>query len=499
MRVKLDTTDILSILSQMPSSILFKCPEKDIVYMSKGFERDFGMLQAVSVDANSFVFFDPETKAPIPPCNSPFALAEQGETVAQHLRLQTDSRAMNCFVESGVISTHLGDWVVLQIKTNVTAMFNENNKNSAVSKHIAFNQLLTNLSSKLITASINELDGIIDQALAALGAFCDVDRCYIFEFSDNAESMSNTHEWVAAGVTPFIDELQNMPTSSLPFFKRYIFNGMFKVDNVEMLPEEAAAEKIVFDEQRIFSVLCVRIMVDEIIYGFIGCDIIGSPYSWNAFDIEYLRRIGEMLGNTLQSLHNRKALQKAQAELLEANKQLERLANIDGLSGIANRRLFDSTLLRDVERCNEQGLALSLLLIDVDFFKQFNDAYGHVAGDEALKKIADTLTNSCVGSDDLVARYGGEEFAVILPSTGLDELHAIAARIIRNVKFLDIYHKASDYDSKLTVSIGMACWDPSSPSQDSLSQSNEKALWLVRHADEALYRAKASGRNCAKL
>lgn len=91
-----------------------------------------------------------------------------------------------------------------------------------------------------------------------------------------------------------------------------------------------------------------------------------------------------------------------------------------------------------MERCNEQGLTLSLLLIDVDLFKQFNDAYGHIAGDAALQKIAETLSNSCLGSDDLVTRYGGEEFAVILPNTRLDELHAIASRIIRNVKFLDI-------------------------------------------------------------
>ena len=495
----MNTTDILSILCQMPSSILFKCPESASIYASKGFEQDFGISQSDSVGTHSFVFFDPETKDVIPPCNSPFTLAEKGEIVAQHFRLQTGLRTMNCFVESGVITTPAGKWVVLQVKTNVTALFSENKKSSAVSKHIAFNQLLTNFSSKLITASVHELDGIIDQALAAFGVFCDVDRCYLFEFSDDTECMSNTHEWVAAGVTPFIDELQNMPTSSLPFFMNHITDGMFKVDDVATLPDEAAAEKHIFDEERIFSILCVRIMVDDTMYGFIGCDIIGSPYVWNAFDIEYLRRIGEMLGNTLQSLHNRKALQKAQTELLEANKQLERLANIDGLTGIANRRLFDSTLLRDVKRCFEQGEALSLLLIDVDLFKQYNDAYGHVAGDAALQKIADTLTNSCAGNVDLVARYGGEEFAVILPNTRLDELHAIAARIIRNVKFLDIHHQASDYDNKLTVSIGMACLELSSPCKDAALQSSESALSLVQQADRALYRAKASGRNCAKL
>lgn len=495
----MNTTDILSILRQMPSSILFKCPESASIHVSKGFERDFGIRQSAFVDTHSFTFFDLETKEMISPGKSPFALAEKGQAVAQHYRLQTGSRTMNCFVESGVVTTPVGDWVVLQIKTNFTALFSENSKSSAVSKHIVFNQLLTNFSSKLITASVHELDGIIDQALAALGKFCDVDRCYLFEFSDDGECMSNTHEWVAAGVTPFIDELQNMPTSSLPFFISHISNGMFKVDDVTTLPEEAAAEKLVFEEERIFSILCVRIMVDDTIYGFIGCDIIGSPYSWNAFDIEYLRRIGEMLGNTLQSLRNRKALQKAQTDLLEANKQLERLANIDGLTGIANRRLFDSTLKRDVERCAEQMTTLSLLLIDVDFFKQYNDAYGHVAGDAALQKIADTLTNSCLGSDDLVARYGGEEFAVILPNTRLDELHAIAARIIRNFKFLDIPHQASDYDSKLTVSIGMACMEMDPPRQDAALHSSDSALSLVQQADKALYRAKASGRNCAKL
>ena len=120
-----------------------------------------------------------------------------------------------------------------------------------------------------------------------------------------------------------------------------------------------------------------------------------------------------MLGNTLQNLHNRKALHKMQLELLEANKQLERLANIDGLTGIPNRRLFDATLKADIIRCNEQKIPISLLLIDVDHFKQYNDCYGHVAGDAVLKSVAETLSNSCLGSDDLIARFGGEEFAVI--------------------------------------------------------------------------------------
>ena len=187
-----------------------------------------------------------------------------------------------------------------------------------------------------------------------------------------------------------------------------------------------------------------------------------------------------------------------QFELLEANKQLEQLANIDGLTGIANRRLFDTTLKRDIQRCQEQGLALSLLLIDVDFFKQYNDDYGHVAGDKVLIKIAETLSNSCLGSDDLVARYGGEEFAIILPGTDNIAAKAIASRILRNVTLLNIPHEASAYDKKLTVSVGLI-----SQSNDSLRsvyqrQGEQSATWLLNQADEALYRAKNDGRNCSR-
>lgn len=98
-----------------------------------------------------------------------------------------------------------------------------------------------------------------------------------------------------------------------------------------------------------------------------------------------------------------------------------------------------------------------------------------------------------------MARYGGEEFAVILPNTRLDEFHAIAARIIRNVKFLNFPHRASDYHGKLTVSIGMASMELNPSRHNAASRSKESALSLVQQADRALYQAKASGRNCAKL
>ncbi|MBT3134882.1 diguanylate cyclase [Alteromonas sp. ALT199] len=490
--------EALSIFRQIPSSILFKCTDSSEIYASQYFEKNFGIIDAKAFENSSITFFDQKSKREVSVGENPFFLVESGQQFADSFRLQTSSRTMNCFIEGEVVHTPTSDWIVLHVKTDITGLLDLSKKESQINKHITFNQLLTNFSSKLINADVNELDNIIDQALAAFGTFCDVDRCYLFEFLDGGELMSNTHEWAAAGVTPYIDELQNIPADSMPFFMSHIANGLFKVDNVATLPEYAASEKELLEEQRIYSLLCVRIMVDGTIYGFIGCDIIGAPYSWKAFDIEYLRRIGEMLGNTLQNLHNRKALQKMQIELLEANKQLERLANIDGLTGLANRRLFDATIKSDMKRSKENGIPIGLLLIDVDYFKQYNDYYGHVAGDNVLIKVAETLSKSCLGNDDLIARYGGEEFAIILPSTDSDALQCIAARILRNVSQLSIAHEKSKIKDVLTVSIGMACFNSRlSTKQNSVEKEYCNATSFIEDVDAALYRAKNSGRNCA--
>lgn len=459
--------------------------------MSSGFKRNFGETDKRYINVDEITFFDPVSKVELQKTESPFELAEQGEQVNLWVRLQTNLRSIHCLVESKVVSTPPGDWVFLHIKINFDDLSTNASKDTAIGKHISFNQLLTNFSSKLINAGIHELDAIIDQSLAAFGEFCDVDRCYLFEFSEDGALMSNTHEWVAAGVTPYIDDLQDMPTNEMPYLIEHVTNGIFKVDDVATIPDTASKERAEFERERICSILCVRIMVNSKIYGFIGCDIIGGPYEWKTHDIEYLKRVGEILGNTLQNLHNQKALQKVQIELVEANKQLERLANIDGLTGIGNRRFFDNALECELVESRNSQLPLSLLLIDVDSFKAFNDTYGHVAGDNALKKIAETLTSSCLGLNDLAVRYGGEEFAVILPGASEKSVMRIAEQILRNVRKLGIPHEHSHHNKLLTISIGVVCAD--------IDNQRESATDLVLKADEALYRAKHAGKNCAKF
>ena len=172
------------------------------------------------------------------------------------------------------------------------------------------------------------------------------------------------------------------------------------------------------------------------------------------------------------------------AELADQNKQLAALAAIDELTGLANRRTFDRMLKQEVARHIRIKNTVSLLMVDVDMFKKFNDRYGHPNGDKALKLVAETLGLGTRASD-VVARVGGEEFAVLLPDT--DEIGAlfVAQKILENVRLLHIEHKESPF-GQITVSVGCATWPPS-VGQD---QAN-----LVQQADDALYRSKETGRN----
>ncbi|THF58055.1 diguanylate cyclase [Pseudothauera rhizosphaerae] len=175
-------------------------------------------------------------------------------------------------------------------------------------------------------------------------------------------------------------------------------------------------------------------------------------------------------------------------KLDEANRELTRLSSADGLTGIANRRRFDETLLKEWRRCARERQPLALLLIDVDFFKPFNDNYGHQVGDECLKAVARTLADSVHRSSDLAARYGGEEFVVILPGTHETGAGIVAEAMRQAVQELGITHRFSAAAPVVTISIGLACTVPQAGDEDGHAR-------LLKQADEALYRAKSTGRN----
>ncbi|MGK5025475.1 sensor domain-containing diguanylate cyclase [Janthinobacterium sp. RB2R34] len=182
-------------------------------------------------------------------------------------------------------------------------------------------------------------------------------------------------------------------------------------------------------------------------------------------------------------------LRAASQELEQANADLKTMAWKDGLTGLANRRAFDGKLERESRRARRDGQPLSLILLDVDYFKKFNDAYGHVAGDDCLQTIARAVASSAARGEDLVARYGGEEFAVILPGTDSAGAALVAEAVRQTVLALGIVHAGSPI-GLVTVSLGVATTSDGDYHDASSTQ-------LLQRADALLYRSKSAGRNRA--
>lgn len=175
-------------------------------------------------------------------------------------------------------------------------------------------------------------------------------------------------------------------------------------------------------------------------------------------------------------------------KLDEANRELTRLSSVDGLTGIPNRRCFDETLAREWRRSLRNRQSLSLLVADVDHFKEFNDTYGHQAGDDCLKAVAKSLAACLHRATDLVARYGGEEFAVVLPDTDEVGARAVAELMRDAVSQLAMTHSASSAADHVTLSLGVACCVPG-------DEPGASPASLLSEADKALYEAKRGGRN----
>jgi diguanylate cyclase (GGDEF)-like protein len=173
-------------------------------------------------------------------------------------------------------------------------------------------------------------------------------------------------------------------------------------------------------------------------------------------------------------------------QFVRQRRMLERLAHIDGLTELANRRRFDELYALEWERAQRSGRPLSLALLDVDAFKQYNDHYGHPAGDRALRAVARAARASLRSPADLAARYGGEELVLLLPDTDATEARAIVGRLCEAITALQVTHAASPVAPVLTVSAGGVTLG---------SHGAESAAALFEAADEELYRAKQAGRN----
>jgi len=199
---------------------------------------------------------------------------------------------------------------------------------------------------------------------------------------------------------------------------------------------------------------------------------------------------------------------ETQLRVKRMSDELRRIATVDVLTGVANRRRFDDALDQEWRRSRRSNDPLALLMIDVDHFKLFNDRYGHQAGDTCLRSVAQALCDTSLRPADLVARYGGEAFAVLLPQTPRGGAGHVAQAVLERVAALAIAHVTSPTAPQITVSVGIGCYDRDSPNWQPLAADSRSAdraggyptsVDLVKAADQALYAAKDAGRAQARL
>lgn len=217
------------------------------------------------------------------------------------------------------------------------------------------------------------------------------------------------------------------------------------------------------------------------LWGLLSAHQCSRSRRWQDWEIDLLKQLATQVAIALQQA-------ELYQQLVAVNQQLLQLASLDGLTQVANRRRFDEYLNSEWRRLLREKEPLSLIMCDVDFFKAYNDTYGHIAGDVCLQKVADALAQAIRRPADLVARYGGEEFAVILPNTDANGAVCVAQEIRSKIAALQIDHPKSGVSKYITLSFGVASTVPehqSSPGK------------LIAAADEALYQAKAQGRDRA--
>jgi len=321
------------------------------------------------------------------------------------------------------------------------------------------------------------------------------DRVGIFQF--DADSHYTSGEFVSENVLPEYDSAIAIKVVDHCFGAQYATR--YREGQVQVLSDisQAGLKKCHLDLLKNFQVkaqVVVPVMKGNTLWGLLCVHQCDRPRIWKPTEIAFIKQLAAQFSVALrhadllsQSDSKAQQLDQALQALQQANEKLEELSNLDSLTQIANRRFFDQSLKSEWKRSLRAEKYLSLILFDIDYFKTYNDCYGHLAGDQCLIEVTQAAQSVLKRSSDVLARYGGEEFAVILPDTDQDRAVKIAEKIRDAVKDLQIPSKGTQVNHPyVTISLGIASQIPK------MGQSIQD---VIRQADQALYQAKAKGRD----
>jgi diguanylate cyclase (GGDEF)-like protein len=328
------------------------------------------------------------------------------------------------------------------------------------------------------------------------------DRVAIFQF--DLQSNYHSGEFVAENVLPAYDSAIAFKVNDHCFGTKYA--AAYQQGRMQILSDiyQAGLEDChlqVLEKFQIKAQIIVPLLKGKALWGLLCVHQCHSTREWEKTEIQFVSQLATQFSVALehselleQFRSQTDQLMQANCALEQANFQLEKLSKLDALTQIANRRYFDEVLEQEWNRLRRSQEYLSLILFDIDRFKDYNDYYGHPAGDECLVQVARAAQSVLKRSTDLLARYGGEEFAVILPNTdqaGAIRITELIRDAIQELKILHVNQNSQQF--YVTVSLGVASQIP---------QSDSSAQGLIYAADKALYKAKEAGRNrwtCAAI
>lgn len=341
-------------------------------------------------------------------------------------------------------------------------------------------RLVTEMAQRI--RNLLDLDNILEQTVIAVREFIEADRVIILQC---APDMSG--EVIQESCSPTYPAMMGWTVRDpwsvdAKFLAHYRQGRGMAVANV--YEQGLSDNQLMFLEYfKIKAEVVVPLLQEQTVWGLLIAHQCSAPRQWSTADVRLLQSLATQVGIAVQQA-------KLHRQLTLANQGLRRMAYLDGLTQVANRRRFEQHLDGEWRRMARQREPLSIILADIDYFKGFNDLYGHQAGDNCLRLVARTLSHAAKRPGDLVARYGGEEFAVILPSTDLKGAETVAEEIRRAIRDRRINHRSSAIDTIVTMSLGVASCIPS---------AETSAANLLKRADEALYAAKAGGRDQVQL
>jgi diguanylate cyclase (GGDEF)-like protein len=342
-------------------------------------------------------------------------------------------------------------------------------------------RILADMSLNILTCSEDNMAAVMYCAFEPIGRLLDIDRLSVLTIDDNIAHYR--YSWRADG-------------SENPFYKGFNIGSMallqrrllslepIMINDIELLKTQADSEYNMMKKLGIDSVAIFPLIDGKAIFGLLIASNTTGANDWSDTQRAILSRLSTTVSEMHLRLRSQKEMTALQEELIEANKRLHIAAETDDLTGLPNRRPFMSELEHHTHSLYVSSI--TTMMIDVDHFKQYNDLYGHVQGDFALRYVANTLKQVLVPCGHMVARIGGEEFCALLVNVSAQEAMTLAEKMRQEIISLNIPHSGNNPFNVLSISVGVA---------HQLVEEQVTTQQLLESADAALYRAKQNGRN----